>query len=299
MALDRRVAGTRLHLLAGEARQALIGARAGRAGVLRLARPSPAVLVVPWRYRDILRVATYTILAMSAMVVCLLCVCLLVAVGCALAETFSLVGAGTFAQLAAAVAPYGVAMANALTVAACGVALLYNVRTTILKQYAIPWSSLGLTRCERRFMGRALLLFLPITALGALVARLGQSLAGANEHDLAAAFLANGVAARPVNVLLISLVLVVIAPVAEEVFFRGLLFRSLRARLGFLPAASLSAGPWVLLHGAPLEIPWLLAMGLVYAYLAERSRSLYPAIILHSLTNALAATALIVALYGG
>jgi membrane protease YdiL (CAAX protease family) len=297
MALDRRLAGGTWQVLAGEARQALVAARTGRASLLRLARPSPAVLVVPWRSRDILRIATVTFLATLATIAGLLAVCLLIAIGFALAETSNLIGAGSFARLATTVAPYGVAVANALTAAVCCVALLCGVRATILKQYTIPWSSLGFARCERRFMGRALLLFLPITALGAAVARIGQGLAGRGEHDLVPALLSNGVAPRPLNVFLIGIVLIVVAPVTEEVFFRGVLFRSLRARMSFLPSATLSAAPCVLLHGAPLELPWLLAMGVVYAYLAERSRSLYPGIILHSLTNALAAAALIVALY--
>jgi membrane protease YdiL (CAAX protease family) len=298
MALDRRLAGGRLHLLVGEARQALLAARTGHATMLRLARPSPAVLVVPWGSREILRVTLFTALATVSAVVSLLIARLVFSLGFFFAEGLRIIPTGTFTRLDSAVAPYGVAVANALTAAVfCG-ALVRSIRVSILRRHGIPWSSIGLVHCERKFMQRAMLLFLPVTALGALVARLGEVVARSRPHDIVPSLLTNGVAVRPLNVILICAVLVVLAPIAEEILFRGVLFRFLRGRLTFLPAACLSAVPCAVLHLSPMELPWLMAMGLVYAYLAEQSRSLYPGMVLHCLTNGLATIALVAMMYG-
>lgn len=87
-------------------------------------------------------------------------------------------------------------------------------------------------------------------------------------------------------------VVIVLAPVAEEVFFRGFVYRSLRNRLSF-PAAAATVG---LLFGAihysgPQTLallPVLALLGVVFCWLYERSGSLYPAIALHAVNNSLA-----------
>ena len=47
------------------------------------------------------------------------------------------------------------------------------------------------------------------------------------------------------------LLAVVIAPISEELFFRGVLFRTVRDRHGFWPAALASAIPFGLVHYVP------------------------------------------------
>ena len=79
--------------------------------------------------------------------------------------------------------------------------------------------------------------------------------------------------------------------------FRGLLFKLLRGRRTFLTAAVLSALPCALLQLSPAALPYLLGMGIVYAYLAEQSRSLWPGILLHVMVNALATVGAIALLY--
>ncbi len=47
------------------------------------------------------------------------------------------------------------------------------------------------------------------------------------------------------------LLAVVVAPISEEFFFRGVLFRTVRDRHGFWPAALASAIPFGLVHYVP------------------------------------------------
>jgi hypothetical protein len=86
----------------------------------------------------------------------------------------------------------------------------------------------------------------------------------------------------------------VVAPVAEELFFRGVLFRALRDRHGFLLAALGSAGMFALVHlvpGGGLEnlvlVTATAGMGLGLALLYERRRNLLAPLAAHVAFNLL------------
>ena len=83
---------------------------------------------------------------------------------------------------------------------------------------------------------------------------------------------------------------VVIAPIAEEFFFRGFLYGALRTRLRWLPAALVGGLIFGSLHVfTGLEaVPLLIALGVILCLLYERTQSLYPCIAFHALNNALA-----------
>ncbi len=91
------------------------------------------------------------------------------------------------------------------------------------------------------------------------------------------------------------LLAVVIAPLTEEFFFRGILFRSLRDRRGsFWIAAFGSAIPWGIVHvtTAPWEENLLLqlpiaSMGIVLAWLYDRRGNLTANVVAHMTFNAL------------
>jgi len=74
---------------------------------------------------------------------------------------------------------------------------------------------------------------------------------------------------------------VVLAPLLEELVFRGVLFAWLRRWMGFLPAAALAAAPHAAVHFDLGATPALFAIFIVLAWLYERSGSLWPAVIAH------------------
>jgi membrane protease YdiL (CAAX protease family) len=90
----------------------------------------------------------------------------------------------------------------------------------------------------------------------------------------------------PVQVLLI----VVAAPISEEVCFRGMLFGGLRTRLPRLAAALLSAVVFGGLHALTgvSAVPPLIFFGFLLALLYERTGSIVPGILLHMLNNSVA-----------
>jgi membrane protease YdiL (CAAX protease family) len=82
-------------------------------------------------------------------------------------------------------------------------------------------------------------------------------------------------------------VVVAVAPVIEELTFRGLGF-TLLLRFGRWIAIVGTAVAFTLAHGLIEAAPQILALGLGLAYLRHRSSSVYPSILLHASFNALA-----------
>lgn len=79
------------------------------------------------------------------------------------------------------------------------------------------------------------------------------------------------------------------APVTEEIFFRGLLYRALRNRLNVPVAAVIGGVLFGLVHGLsyPLDtLPPRMVFGLIACLLYERTGSLLPGIALHCLIDA-------------
>jgi len=101
------------------------------------------------------------------------------------------------------------------------------------------------------------------------------------QKDIAESF-----GAVPVQVLLI----VVAAPISEEVCFRGMLFGGLRTRLPRLAAALISAIVFGGLHALTgvSAVPPLIAFGFILALLYERTGSIVPGSLLHMLNNSVA-----------
>lgn len=84
------------------------------------------------------------------------------------------------------------------------------------------------------------------------------------------------------------MVIVVGAPIAEELFFRGLFLRSLARRFDDRTAIAASALAFSLSHFKAAQIPGLFVVGIVFAVLTRRAGRLGPAIIAHMAFNATA-----------
>lgn len=81
-----------------------------------------------------------------------------------------------------------------------------------------------------------------------------------------------------------------IAPVAEESFFRGFLFANLREHHGPLRAMLTTALLFALFHFTPTAFVPLFFLGCFLAFLYHLSESLLPSILLHATMNTLALT---------
>lgn len=84
---------------------------------------------------------------------------------------------------------------------------------------------------------------------------------------------------------LLVLMLVVMAPIGEELFYRGLVLRSLERRFGDRVALWGSAILFGAIHLQPLQFLGQAAFGLVAALLVQRTGRLGPAILAHAAFN--------------
>jgi CAAX protease family protein len=92
-------------------------------------------------------------------------------------------------------------------------------------------------------------------------------------------------ATDPVGIILLVLIVGLAAPVIEEIFYRGLVFRSLENRFGVWPGIVGSAVIFGASHFQGLQFPALTAFGVVLAYVTHRTGRLGPAIVAHMVFN--------------
>lgn len=96
------------------------------------------------------------------------------------------------------------------------------------------------------------------------------------------------------GIVLIAALIVIGAPFVEELFFRGLLQRSAARRFGPRAAVALPAITFGLVHFQPVQLPGLVAFGVVLSVLTQRAGRLGPALVAHAAFNATTVVVLLV-----
>lgn len=84
------------------------------------------------------------------------------------------------------------------------------------------------------------------------------------------------------------LILALLAPVVEELVFRGLLYGWVAGRWGPLPAFLVSSLAFAAAHVEPAHIALVLPLGLWFGWLRWRTNSLLPSLVAHVINNGLA-----------
>ena len=182
---------------------------------------------------------------------------------------------------------------SVLAEAAAGV-LTYLVARPVARAYGGWRAAFGFdrpTRADARPIRRWLGVqvgsrFALLIALSAVSPSLSDS-HGGNTDDLASM--------GPLALVLAGVGAVLLAPVAEELAFRGILLRGLMRRLSFWPAALVSSGVFAVLHvggvshlaAIPLLVVMILLFGVLQCLLVRRTGRLGPAMAVHGLMNLL------------
>ncbi len=100
-----------------------------------------------------------------------------------------------------------------------------------------------------------------------------------------------GIEGSALNLALVIVMITIVAPVGEELFFRGYFFGALRNWRGWFPAAVLGGLVFGAVHigSSPIgfTVP-LAAFGFGLCWLYQKTGSLYPCIALHALNNSVA-----------
>ena len=211
--------------------------------------PAPAFLPVPWKVRDVwLGVASLVLWFGVAILLQLVAIRLKIDLG--------------------------------VLVSLSEVLLLVPVAVLALVKYRAGWSALGLRRFKTGVVGIGcglMILFYGINLAYSLFLGLFNLRV---QTDIVPVFRQ---LSSPVWFLIGG---AIIAPVVEEIFFRGFIFGGLRTRYSFPIAAVISALLFGLLHLQWTAILPITLLGLIFAFLYERSGSIWPGILMHFLTNA-------------
>lgn len=77
----------------------------------------------------------------------------------------------------------------------------------------------------------------------------------------------------------------IVAPIVEEIFFRGFLFQGFRQKYGWMPALFLSSAIFGAAHLDPVSLIPTFVLGCVLAYVYHRSNSVWPGILFHAAIN--------------
>jgi membrane protease YdiL (CAAX protease family) len=101
-----------------------------------------------------------------------------------------------------------------------------------------------------------------------------------------------GASSSTARMVIAGILVIAIAPVAEEVFFRGFFYKALRSRFGIVSAALIDGAVFGVIHytgSGTLEIlPILAALGFIFCLLYERTGTLFSTIALHAINNTIA-----------
>lgn len=141
----------------------------------------------------------------------------------------------------------------------------------------------GRHRADSVALGLGLLLVLePLLHLAVLALLAVRRTPGAED-----VLLPGAPASQPVALAIQVGVLCILAPIAEELFFRGRLLPWLAARLGPGSALSASALAFAVAHGSPIACLLAVPVGLVLGWLRLSRRDLGACIIVHQVHNGL------------
>jgi uncharacterized protein len=134
----------------------------------------------------------------------------------------------------------------------------------------------------RRFDGEALGWMVVATIAYLIFAAAYAAIFGVPEQE----DIAEGFGAMPVQILLI----VIAAPISEELLFRGLIFGGIRKHMPAIAAALVAGLIFGALHALTglSAVPPLIVFGFILCLLYERTGSIVPGIILHMLNNSVA-----------
>ncbi|MEX0923831.1 MAG: CPBP family intramembrane glutamic endopeptidase [Rhodovibrionaceae bacterium] len=163
-----------------------------------------------------------------------------------------------------------------------------------IQLWGVTWRQVGLRPSSAVWYFRAVLLAILAMLLVALVSVAMESLLGGPIDNPQVGMLAPG--GSSIFSAIVMLILVAgLAPLVEELLFRGLVYRWISERYGMWIALFFSALIFSCLHGIPALIPPLFVVGCLLAWLYEKSGSIWPCVAMHGVFNAM----MLIGLYAG
>lgn len=160
--------------------------------------------------------------------------------------------------------------------------VLYLVISRRLKATNTPWSSLGLRRFNVWRAVKYIAGWPLVLVAAGIIILIVTSVLGLkppdNAKDTADSFLSGNLF---LGVVLASL----IAPLIEEIIFRGMLFSAISAKYSYGYGIALSTLVFSVIHLNPLQMLTAIILGTYLCWMYKKLNSIYPGMILHALHN--------------
>jgi membrane protease YdiL (CAAX protease family) len=202
------------------------------------------------------------------------------------------------------IAPFGVAgsevdiLAAIALLAVQATGLLAVVLLIAMRWRGASWRALGFRRTQSRWYAKAGLVVAVGIALSGINTLVIQTLLGeAPSNPQLQVIAPDGFSW--IGLIGMTLIAGGLVPIAEEITFRSVLYRWLRERIGFWPGIVISSALFGVLHGVLFLAPVLSLLGALFAWLYERSGSIWPAIVAHGLFNTVMVVGVYVSLAAG
>ena len=175
---------------------------------------------------------------------------------------------------------------------------ILGVAVFVVRVGGLPWSGVGLRPVAPVVYLRAIgwwLLCLPVVA-GVLYAtyKITGRAAIEEQLDMLPDLSDDDGTITACFVLLVG----ILSPITEELVFRGVLFAWLRRHIGFWGAGLFSALVFAGAHGIPDIILPTAILGLLFAWIYERTGSLWPAMVAHVAHNLLVTSVMLPTMWG-
>ena len=154
-----------------------------------------------------------------------------------------------------------------------------------IRKYRCKWDALGFRRFDIK---KGLLLALIVTALGVGISIGYEELLEQLKWGTSSDSFYTTVTPNNFGIALFAITAAVAAPLAEETFFRGFLLQGLGKRLKFGWAAIISAAIFAIGHFSPSGLVPIFILGLMLAWLFNKTKSIWPCIIVHFAYNSIA-----------
>ncbi len=175
---------------------------------------------------------------------------------------------------------------NVLFTSLEALAILLSIYLFAIRRRHLLWNAFGLKSVSIGWIVVAIALGLAILPAVGLIALLIQFLLGLPFSNPQLEFVLPGDLSFPGALIMLGLVGFVV-PLAEELFFRGLLFRWLRQFLKPWPAILISSAIFGALHGELSIAGATFFIGIILAWLYEKSGSLWTSVTVHVINNAI------------
>lgn len=163
------------------------------------------------------------------------------------------------------------------------VTLILGVYFIALRPKGLSWSEVGIKPFLMKNW-KIIILYTIFLMVGAVIIMVLTSFIGNTWENSKTEAIQQNETFLPVFIGFLSAA--VISPIYEEIFYRGFFYRWLRTRVGFRRALLISALIFTIIHIPTYNaMPVNFLAGIIFAYVYERTNSIWPSVIVHGLTN--------------